>query len=126
MTSWRCTTPPGLVRPRTAKTATSQAASTRQGWQVTAWARRFIVTPCGLERWSPQEASLGRTEQLGGGGDALGERGLGLAAPRAGVVGGLAPQAAVDLEHAVVVGEDVVGDGAREGVLAVGVEVDLD
>ena len=47
-------------------------------------------------------------------------------APHARVVRALVADPAVDGQHAVVVGEHVPGRGAREGVLRLGVEVDLD
>ena len=58
--------------------------------------------------------------------DAGGHAGLGLLAPGARVVLLLVADLAVDLEHAVVVGEHVAGDRAGEGVLGVGVDVHLD
>src|SRR5829696_386620 len=76
-------------------------------------------------RSSSQHAPRGASEQVGGLCDARGERRLGLASPRAGVVGGLAADVAVDPQDAVVVGEDVVGDRARVRVLGFGVDVDL-
>src|SRR5690606_13644528 len=58
--------------------------------------------------------------------DARGHAGLGGLAPRARVVDLLVADLAVDLQHAVVVAEDVICDRAGEGVLGVGVDVHLD
>ncbi len=58
--------------------------------------------------------------------DAGGHAGLGGLAPGARVVHLLVADLAVDLQHAVVVAEHVVGDRAGEGVLGVGVDVHLD
>ena len=68
----------------------------------------------------------GAAEGLAGLDDARGHGRLGLLAPGARVVLLLVADLAVDLEHAVVVGEHVVGDRAGEGVLRVGVDVHLD
>ena len=68
----------------------------------------------------------GAAEVVAGLDDAGGHAGLGGLAPRARVVLLLVADLAVDLEHAVVVAEHVVGDRAGERVLRVGVDVHLD
>jgi len=66
-----------------------------------------------------------RAQVLAGADDASGHADLGGLAPRAGIVGLLLADLAVDLQHAVVVLQHVVRDGAREVVLGVGVDVHL-
>src|SRR5215204_3873855 len=127
MTSAGSTRLPGTVAPITPAASTSQTSRTLAGCCVTMVARRFMTSPLGGGLTSSREhAAPGRAELLGGLGDSRRERGLGLAAPRARVVLGLAADAPVDAKHAVVVGEDVVRDGAGERVLRVRVDVDLD
>ena len=74
---------------------------------------------------SAAERRPGGAEVLAGLDDALGHAGLAGLAPGAGVVLLLVADLAVDLQHAVVVGEHVRRDGAGEGVLGVGVDVHL-
>src|SRR5829696_3470982 len=111
MTSAGSTRLPGTVAPIPPAASTSQTSSTLTGCCVTMVARRFMTPPLGGGLTGSREhAAPGRAELLGGFGDARRERGLGLAAPRARVVLGLAADASIDAEHAVVVGEDVVRD----------------
>src|SRR5690625_1845817 len=74
--------------------------------------------------WVSGHLGAGRAQLLAGLDDASGHAGLGQLAPGAGVVGLLVADVAVDLQHAVVVLEHVLDDGAGEGVLGVGVDVD--
>ena len=66
------------------------------------------------------------TQTLTGLDDASSHTGLGLPTPRARVVHLLVADLTVDLQHAAVVGHDVIDDRAGEGVLGVGVDVHLD
>src|SRR5699024_10299014 len=68
----------------------------------------------------------GGAQPLAGLHDPLGHPGLGELAPGARVVGLLVAHLAVDLEHAVVVGEHVRHRRTGERVLGVGVDVHLD
>ena len=72
------------------------------------------------------DPGAGGAQVLAGLDDARGHAGLGGLAPGARVVGLLVADLAVDLQHAVVVREHVVGDRPGEGVLGVGVDVHLD
>src|SRR5699024_2606746 len=94
-------------------------APPRHPGSVTGWVRLGPGAVSGL-------VGAGRAEVLAGLDDASGHAGLGLLAPGAGVVGLLVADVAVDLQHAVVVLEDVRGHGAGDGVLGVGVDVQLD
>src|SRR4051812_7063102 len=75
---------------------------------------------------SGRQRPAGGPEQLAGRGHARRHCGFAATAPGAWIVRALVADATIDLEHAGVVYEDVVGDRPREGVLGVGVEVDLD
>src|SRR4051794_7306813 len=75
---------------------------------------------------SGRQRAAGRAEQLAGRSNPRGHRRLAALAPGARVVGPLVAETAVDLEHAGVVYEHVVGDRPRQRVLGVRVEVDLD
>src|SRR3954471_13481840 len=88
--------------------------------------RRLIARNLRRRRRRRAEAAPRRAELAAGLRDALGHAVDALRAPRARVERRLAPHAAVDGEDAVVLGEHVAGDRARERVLGFRVEVDLD